>query len=401
MSKKADSLFDWEGIRELVQVARAMSRAQVFVSNSNEDKSRFMLSEENAVLHFTRSDIMDALGSSFATRNITPIGATAGEQLPGDIIYPSSGPGTIGGTTIGGIRITPGGGGGFKNSPISIINPIGGWNLLGGPSVTIGCQAKAGTATLVGFNEFGSPSIPPRKYCKKQFTGRRDRCNFDTQAKCNAGTPIAGSDAKTHGLTCQYSHSTGVLTTSGANVNYQDTTAVCPSTTFLSSDSNCADTLNPSNQFWIWTSPTLMTENVIGQCLLQGVVYSQVSTTLKIALSDEDTDDMALQRALGGASYAPGACSTYMGVRGPGQYSFNFSYAQVSATLTGCQILQGYLVTFNLGQRIVGSGAPFTPSGTIEFSFGATSTTETVPWQDITTQSGYETALLSVTVSLT
>ncbi len=189
---------------------------------------------------------------------------------------------------------------GNASGPISLT--VGGTCLATG----LNCRVRGGTATLIGYSEFVSPSTPPKKYRKKAFSGRNDRCNFNSAADCNAGTPIQGSDASVFGLTCQYDKTTGLLSSTGLNQTLQNF-GTCPASTLLSTSTDCSANLTAGTQVGVTQTQTSQARYVIGQCILSGSVYSQVTTSLKINLSDEDLETDAIARLLAGAGGTWGA----------------------------------------------------------------------------------------------
>jgi len=99
--KSSRPLFDLAGCLELDRTVRALKKCLVMVSNSNEQKSSFLVSGENSLLNLTRSDLMDTMGSTLGTRNITidsnpnPPYKGPPTELIGDIHWPVTGPPTI------------------------------------------------------------------------------------------------------------------------------------------------------------------------------------------------------------------------------------------------------------------------------------------------------------------
>ena len=168
-------------------------------------------------------------------------------------------------------------------------------------SCSVECQSKsaAGVATLIGFAEFTAPSSPPKMFRNKKWTGGWERCNFNNYVDCNNGVSMAGADGHTHTLNCQYDKTTGALTYTGSNVTRQDVVAICPATTTILTLYDCAAVLAPpSGNFGVTINRLIQYIYIKGQCLLNGIVYSQVASGgAAINLSDEDTEDDAIARA--------------------------------------------------------------------------------------------------------
>ena len=175
-------LFDLAGCVELDRAVGALRKCSVAVSNSNEQKSSFLLAEENSLLTLTRSDLMDTMGGTLGTRNITiqtnphPPYPSPPRELIGDIIVPVSGPPTINTPSNPNQPIIvigykpPGSGPGrpIQVPPIIGYKPTGGenyWGAFGGAIyITFECvmpsRIPPGDPNFTGF---GSLLITPRR----------------------------------------------------------------------------------------------------------------------------------------------------------------------------------------------------------------------------------------------
>ena len=71
----------------------------------------------------------------------------------------------------------------------------------GPESCALECRSKEGIATLCGFDEMGTPSVPPRVFKKRDVTGELQRClnNCDTPPSCSQ--PIAYALSCSHNCT--------------------------------------------------------------------------------------------------------------------------------------------------------------------------------------------------------
>lgn len=256
-----------------------------------------------------------------------------------------------------------------------LLRNFGNATCAGGSPTPVGysCRTRGGTASLIGFSEFTTPSSPPKKYRAKTYSGRHDRCNFTSFAYCLAGTPINGSDARVFALSCQYNKTTGVLTTTGVNTEYQNLFAACPATVFLSSSNSCTESLSTTGQFDHTTTPQTMSEFVVAQCALQALVYSTVSTSAVIHLSDEDLETDAIDRLLSGAggtwsSWTPtgdgtggtcvpaSCCLARHQIRTTG-FDFVYQEAQFQISQTGLLANTAYAVQIDLWRRTYNTGS--------------------------------------------
>src|ERR1051325_191704 len=76
--------------------------------------------------------------------------------------------------------------------------------------VDLSFDSSSGTATMVGFDEFGTPSTPPKKYLTKTTSGTMDVCTFSGVTDCSLPTPAAEV-----GVSVSYSGPGGAASVSG------------------------------------------------------------------------------------------------------------------------------------------------------------------------------------------
>jgi hypothetical protein len=245
--------------------------------------------------------------------------------------------------------------------------------------VTVGmsCRTRGGTASLIGFSEFASPSTPPKKYRIKTWTGRHDRCNYSTQANCNAGTPIQGSDASIRTLVCTYNKTTGALTSTGSIVTNQNL-GVCPATTVISTIYDCSLDFLGGNQntdnFTYTVTQTQINETGIPGCTFHGVVWTKDPvSTLQEQLTDEDTETDAISRLLAGAggtwsswtvtgngsggTCIPSSCCLSRYEQRTTGFGFVYQEAQFQINQTGLVANTPYNVSVDLWRRAFGTGS--------------------------------------------
>ena len=65
----------------------------------------------------------------------------------------------------------------------------------GPESCALECRSKEGIATLCGFDEMGTPSVPPRVFKKRDVTGELQRClnNCDTRLGSSSNYSVVKS----------------------------------------------------------------------------------------------------------------------------------------------------------------------------------------------------------------
>jgi hypothetical protein len=382
---------------DLIKAMNRMLTAKVLVQRgreSQEPRSAWMISEENAVMNLTVSDIVGALGNA-AGSNLSipnPCSSPTRPVALGDLHFDTCTgiwyafrpngwePVVPSVATVGADGSTQWTGGLWHERRGDV------WVLIGSgcPIVTtLEYRSKTTTATLCGFSEFIDPSLPPKKYRKKTFAGQSSRCNYNSAAACNAGTPINGSDRFViNGLTSEYNATTCAVVDSGSTTTYQNIGS-CPATSVISTGGVFDPTCGSTPQFtWSCTSSIQKTLTPTGQCATEnGLIYSQIVANITIILSVEDTEADAIIRANAAAGWdlTPKTVST-MQSRGAGSFSFSSVYVEVRANLTGLSIGKDYTFRIYYGGRLYGSTGAFSFVATEEVTFTATSTIEDTPW---------------------
>lgn len=241
------------------------------------------------------------------------------------------------------------------------------------PVISLECESAAGMATLCGFSEFATPSIPPKKYRKKTLSGLVARCNYSSSANCMAESSPQGSDGyNTNGTTYEYGVSDCAIVRSGQIDVFQDI-GLCPAVTLVgvNTDPNFAPT--DTVQIGVNTTPTSITSFSKGSCIFSATVYSKVTTTQAATLSVEDTEAAAIARA----TITPGiSCTALRQQRGAGQFSFAFR--NVSFELPCIDLIEGsaYRATVNILEENYGGGSPVITQRT--WVFVATGLTHTI-----------------------
>ena len=381
--------------RDLHRAIRVLKKCRVVVSDSDMLQSQFLSSPENALIYLSREDMIDGLQGLLASEPVVITPGTGTIQIGPVVIGPG------GGTLLFPKPPTPGTPPTvpppWYRPPISIRVPIpgggGGWILLGMPAISLNCRAKAGTATMCGWNEY-VPSIPPRKYLTRTLSGNAVG-EIYTDSNCTV-PDCTGTDAFSGD--CSYDAATCTLTSNGQRVR----TVTGPDCGTNGSFAQC-DIGSPSLGDYVLLTPTSRQMGNDGLCHFNpgpNNWFHRGSNTRKEKLTAEDTEDAAVARAKAGLSWNSSTCSTYRTIRGPGSFSVNFSDAQCAATVGGCSVGQSYVITFNMQTRPTGSAQPFVDAYSIDVGFTATTTSETTPYQDITTAYGYETQVSTVTVAL-
>ena len=114
--------------------------------------------------------------------------------------------------------------------------------------------------------------------------------------------------------------------------------------------------------------------------------YEKAEGTVTETLSEEDTAQDAMNRALDAAEWGcanPDICCESYRISGvDGVVAFAFT--QVKVPMTGLAVGHTYRVTIRIGEKPVGTGGRYIFHGeTIEVTFTAVSSTEETDWQDV------------------
>jgi hypothetical protein len=85
-------------------------------------------------------------------------------------------------------------------------------------------RVKAGTATLVGFSEYISPSTPPKKFLRKEFTGTYKLQQYSNTDPCTIAWNLCQMIFTGEG---DYDPNTGLITTNSGDLYCDDTFCPC------------------------------------------------------------------------------------------------------------------------------------------------------------------------------
>lgn len=232
----------------------------------------------------------------------------------------------------------------------------------------VACRTRAGTATLCGFSEYISPSLPPKKYRTQTLSGQWLVCNWVNQSTICEGnqddkdTAIYGGSYNYDKITC--AETNNQTSNYGRRIEHLP----CNDDIVLTTPGVPDKVFEPeSSGFWtVTTLPASVQWVYDGGChqKLSAGVYGTISGTVTKVLSDEDTEDDAIARVYpddftGWGPYKlpvdGGCCTTSREPRGAGDFSFQFT--QVQFLVTGTGGFPGSIATVNVPvyRRTVGS----------------------------------------------
>jgi hypothetical protein len=158
----------------------------------------------------------------------------------------------------------------------------------------------------------------------------------------------------------------------------------------------------------VTTTLTAITRTVSGSgcTAVGGGVYAQVSGGLTETLTQEDTEDAAVERAKAlitkwtrCAPVSPADCSAYKTLRGAGVFTLSFRASEYAIDESGLIANKAYVATVKIQRRLAGTANPFVDYSIDYISFTA-QPIGPATWHDITTDSGWETAAVSCTIAL-
>lgn len=239
----------------------------------------------------------------------------------------------------------------------------------------LACESKSGTATLCGFSEYTDLSEPRRKY--------RTETNAGTHSQICNGVPSEANNTQIK----TYNADTCVLGTTGTAPVFCGTP-----------DSVVTTRLTV-------TSSETYSGTGTGACCGSGFPESGTSNTVK-TLSDEDSDDDAIARALpliSDWSSAPSGCinhTAYKTVRVGAEISFGFRYGRSQVSFTAI-IGRSYRVRTFFKRRVYGSGSTFANYVSVDTTITASVVSTVMPYVETPNpDAGYEVLASSATAQL-
>jgi len=235
-------------------------------------------------------------------------------------------------------------------------------------AVTLQCRNRGGTATICGYDEYGAPSSPPKKYARRTLDGVRTFC-YHTDSGCTAIDTAAPGFNTVYAGYCEYEACAENNVSGLRTLNSLD--ASCSPTSPFNSDARCAILTSP-NTVVENTSTTLRTYTD-DSCLFEASVSRWIKRTgtQTETLSEEDTEQDALDRLLagsggtwstwdtsgsGGCSGPPYPCCLARWEERTSGFSFTYQEAQYRVTASGLNPSTSYSARVEIYRRTFGSG---------------------------------------------
>lgn len=249
-------------------------------------------------------------------------------------------------TTLDFVNVTDGSGGASFMAQVSVFLT---------PQVAASFESSSGTATLIGFSEYTSPSSPPKKYLTRTLSGSFARVSY-LDAAC---TTVNCTTTSTYSGACTYDPNTGVLTTGGAYVNSGCISGSGPICTVGDPAPALGDTV-------VLTPTTRLLTNTL-ECMpfLGTSVRVLVPPTSQETLSNEDTEADAIARA----PETPGSSNqAFREARGAGVFSLDFQTVVYTLDVSNLQAGLTYRVEVPLDTEDYGGGSSVVTSRTYDFT---------------------------------
>jgi hypothetical protein len=223
------------------------------------------------------------------------------------------------------------------------------------------CRNRGGTATLCGYSEYTSASTPPKKYRIKTLSGTTVG-DVWTDTTCDT---FGCQSVDTFSGTCYYNSSNCTLTENGRRVR----TGSCPNENVAT----CAiGVFISGGDTEVLTQTTRTILNSLNCIPDVSTSFSRPSNpTAAETLSDEDTDQDAIDRLLAGAG---GTWSAWFDAGGTGctgvpppcclarweerttGFSFTYQESQYRVTASGLNPSTSYTARVEIYRRTFGSG---------------------------------------------
>jgi len=200
-------------------------------------------------------------------------------------------------------------------------------------STSIAFTSFEGTATLIGFSEYTSPSAPPKKYLTQTLSGywHTDNWTVPNSPTCGGGTPN-DVDHEVYSGTFKYSATVGSISNTQKYVYWRrETTTPIVIDTTGSMPGNFSPRYLPGGHYALNVLATEKKWVYDGVCHQpSGSFGRNASGTVTAELSTEDTEDDAEKRAL--ASATSGTSNTAYRTSRTTGFSFSFSKVHYEAT---------------------------------------------------------------------
>jgi hypothetical protein len=313
------------------------------------------VSQGNVIAEINTKEIASIIQSASATDSG---GATSGNATTGNDTNGISDPNDPGET------FTPG----DANTP--------------GASVAYEARLRSGTASLVGYAEFASPSTPAKKYRTITASGTQSQNRYLAGSSCGIPEGIPVSSGFLSG-NINYDVATGAPS---GTMTYTGTVGVIGTTDVSSMTTLPAPSVG---EYTVNNTPTTSTATINSGCFATSIEFQYTELSFKTELTNEDTDVNAITRWRAATSFGswgsatfPAASAAY-NARTTG-FTFTYEEAEFRATYTGLPAAWLFkakvrVVRVNQATSAVSTVSTLVFNVTTDGSGGATFTVSVIP----------------------
>jgi hypothetical protein len=261
---------------------------------------------------------------------------------------------------------------------------------------SVECQAKGGIATMCGIEEWTNQSTPPKFYRRNQASG--------SLTKMEGPTCTDGAQVLTWSGAVQFSKTTGVVvsddrcfqTNGGPCQGAVGFNNYAPSGSGWAGPANdpnagCGSPVTTEARTAEQTTSTTVGRNICADCGAGG--SHKTTGSNQGLLSDEDSEQDAVARALSAANWTPGGCDVMTSQQSKRTDDhFNYQFAQTRLVVSGgLTIGETYEGRISVLKRLNGTSAPYVNSGNdIIIVFTATAAAFTSDWRDLPNDQSFQ-----------
>lgn len=277
---------------------------------------------------------------------------------------------------------------------------------------TVQCRTRDGPeATICGHPEFADASTPPKKYRTISVTGKWRDCTYDV-SDCSENPE--DQDVQIYSGSCEYSAedcstNNTLMTTYGRHIG--SSPCAEPSTT-PNDYPICNRAYSPSIYDYVAVATVTATQTQLEwdystatPCgKISDVFYRTWFDAINWELTNVATIFEAIARETPSAWSAYGTCSTsgvtFVSQRGSGDFTSTWREGQLRASCENLVAGESYKLTISTQKRLTGSSDAWATGPSIENTFVAAGTTDTISDIDLPLIDQYEVRVSGVGIEL-
>lgn len=273
--------------------------------------------------------------------------------------------------------------------------------VTGDFSLSLDGRQLSGTGELIGYSEFASPSTPPKKYRKKEYTGGLLNRTAYSGALC---TGIATCDGTKRSGYCEYDALTGALNIAAQTEVYSG--GGCPTTTLINTIVECPVAFVAIVGTTLTQTKTTCTRTGDNACNLRSGNWEIFDGEHVQTLSIEDSEDDAITRMVNAGSWSAWSSISSIGdesaaieLRSSG-FTFSAVAAQFRASGSGLVPNTAYTGTVEVYRRQFGTSDPWVSIGTSPISGSSDGLGIFSYSSDVECEAGYEYCVFNATITI-